>query len=162
YYVKELFRKPCFGAKEIIIDVSFINPDDLLEAHYKNIHALDLKPALLRKSNISSEQLKKKLSLIQKISSLKGMFSFEQLAREAEEKIKNKKYGIYDIIKRDSSSVLSNLRVVPLPDFTVYPPGVIKDYTKVPFIFRFLKMLIWPRGYIITEDSHCSPFLRTI
>ncbi|CAG8551321.1 18015_t:CDS:2, partial [Racocetra fulgida] len=120
---------------EINVDVSFINPEDLHEAHYKTIHALDLKPALLRKSVISPEQLKKKLSLIKAISSLKGMFSFEQLAREAEETYKN---------------------------FTVYPQGVVKDHTKIPLLLRILRALIWPRAYDITEDSQCSPFLRTI
>ncbi|CAG8653493.1 8318_t:CDS:10 [Dentiscutata erythropus] len=156
YYVKELFHKPCFGAKEIHIDMSFINPQDLLEAHYKSIYALGVYPALLRKSKIMDPvKLKKNLSHIQRISSLKGMLSFEEIAREAEETIIDKKLGFYDIIKRGQTSLLTNLLVVPLP-------GAIKDHNKVPFILRFLKILIWPRGYAITEDTNCSPFLRAI
>ncbi|CAG8462347.1 6024_t:CDS:10 [Dentiscutata heterogama] len=152
YYVKELFHKPCFGAKEIHLDMSFINPQDLLEAHYKSIYALGIYPALLRKSKMMDPaKLKKNLSHIQRISSLKGMLSFQEIAREAEETIIDKKLGFYDIIKRGQSSLLTNLLVVPLP-----------DHNKVPFILRFLKVLIWPRGYAITEDTNCSPFLRAI
>ncbi|KAF0448101.1 transient receptor potential cation channel subfamily a member 1-like isoform x1 [Gigaspora margarita] len=162
YYVKELFHKPCFGAKEVNVDMSFIDPKDLLDAHYRSICALGIRPALLRKSDMNPTKLKRNLSTIQKISNIKGMLSFQEIAKEAEETIQDKKFGFYDIIKRSSSSLLTNLLVVPLPDFTVYPPGVMKDHSKVPLLFRLLKSLIWPRQYAITDDSHCSPFLRAI
>ncbi|CAG8609681.1 2576_t:CDS:2, partial [Scutellospora calospora] len=142
HYVKELFHKPCFGSKEIHIDMSVINPRDLLEARYQTIYAFDITPSLLRKSDMFNPAQFKKLSIIQRILKLKSMLSFEKIARGAEETFEDKKLGyIY---------------------FTVYPPGVIKDHTKAPFIFRLLKILFLPRRYFITKDSECSPFLRAI
>ncbi|CAG8593274.1 6937_t:CDS:2, partial [Funneliformis mosseae] len=66
-------------------------------------------------------------------------------------------------LDRGDSSALVALRLVPLPDFTVYPDGTKNqdiNYRTLPF--RLLRMLVWPRGYTITKPSKLSPFLRVI
>ncbi|CAJ0765411.1 13565_t:CDS:2, partial [Entrophospora sp. SA101] len=64
---------------------------------------------------------------------------------------------------RTNSSSLISLKLVPLPDFTVFPKETklqIINYRKLPL--KLLKLLIWPRGYVIKKESNLSPFLRAV
>lgn len=69
-------------------------------------------------------------------------------------------YSLLDMRKHDPS-VMTNLCMVPLPDFLVYPQGSPKEDDKYLFL-RILKIIFWPREYIISKDSQCSPFLRVL
>ena len=65
------------------------------------------------------------------------------------------------MIKHDPSAI-TNLCMVPLPDFLFYPQGLPKENNKQHLILRLMKIFFWPREYIISEDSQCSPFLRVL
>src|SRR4051794_37042795 len=69
-------------------------------------------------------------------------------------------------MKRHDPSVITNLCVVPLPDFLVYPKDSQKEnngtFLNHYLIWRILKIFFWPRGYIISEESQYSPFLRVL
>jgi hypothetical protein len=60
-------------------------------------------------------------------------------------------------------SLISQVYMVPLPDFTVYP-GKLNDqrdkYWKIPF--KLLKLVFWPRGHILKGKENLSPFLKMI
>ncbi|CAG8570031.1 12296_t:CDS:2, partial [Acaulospora morrowiae] len=150
FFVKELFCRPIFGKKEMHINESFISKKDFLEARFKAFHALEVKPRLLKRVIITR---------VEKMKSLTSLSFFKKEIKEIEDDAK--KMGIFDITKHESN-VLTTVRIVPLPDFTVYPPGVIKDHKKKPLLLRILKIMFWPRNYVITDDEDCSPFLRVI
>jgi hypothetical protein len=57
---------------------------------------------------------------------------------------------------------VTNLRVVPLPDFTVYPECIDQKAPKWKIPFLLLKILLKPRGYTVQEDHQRSSFLRFI
>jgi hypothetical protein len=62
-----------------------------------------------------------------------------------------------------NSSFISQVYIVPLPDFTVYPEKINdgrEKYWKLPF--KLLKLLFWPRGHILKGKENLSPFLRMI
>src|SRR5438067_1751022 len=58
---------------------------------------------------------------------------------------------------------LTSVRVVPLPDFFVYPHG-IKDEKlhSMKLAKSLLKLIFLPRGYVISHESDYSSFLRVI
>src|SRR6266511_136986 len=58
---------------------------------------------------------------------------------------------------------LTSVRVVPLPDFFVYPHG-IKDEKlhSTKLAKNLLKLIFLPRGYVISHESDHSPFLKVI
>ncbi|CAG8711806.1 24992_t:CDS:10, partial [Dentiscutata erythropus] len=154
YYVHELFYKPCFGAKEIKIDTSFISRGDLFEGRFKPVHSLYIKPGLKRKP--ATKQHDRKAQLIHRI---KSFFSYARLVEEVEEfeeTLKEEKIGYFKGENREPLvPTTTTVRVVPLP-------GAIEDNTKVPLSRKILKLLFWPREYIVTKDEMCSPFLRVI
>ncbi|CAG8659515.1 11209_t:CDS:2 [Gigaspora margarita] len=161
YYIHELFYKPCFGAKEIKIDTSLISRGDLFEGRIKPVHSLYIKPGLKRKP--ATKQHDRKAQIIQVI---KSYFSYERLLEEVEEleeTIKVKKTGLFMTEKHDPlGPTTTNVRIVPLPNFTVYTPGAFKDHSKVPLFRKILKLFTWPREYVVTEEANLSPFLRVI
>ncbi|CAH1764504.1 7090_t:CDS:10, partial [Entrophospora sp. SA101] len=129
-YVKDLFCKPCFGAKDIHLDESSLNPDDIPKGKSKYIRAFSPNLELPCKNNSSI------YANLQKVIP-----------------------GFY----RTNSSSLISLKLVPLPDFTVFPKETklqIINYRKLPL--KLLKLLIWPRGYVIKKESNLSPFLRAV
>ncbi|CAG8710957.1 22959_t:CDS:2, partial [Rhizophagus irregularis] len=74
---------------------------------------------------------------------------------------------ISDLVSKTTapnSSLINQVYMVPLPDFTVYPEKVFEDKRvenwKIPF--KFLKLLFWPRGHVLRKKHHMSPFLRMI
>ncbi|CAG8501202.1 12744_t:CDS:2 [Dentiscutata heterogama] len=154
YYVHELFYKPCFGAKEIKIDTSFISRGDLFEGRFKPVHSLYIKPGLPRKP--ATKQHDRKSQFIQKITSF---FSYERVLEEVEEfeeTLKEEKIGYFKGENREPLvPTTTTVRVVPLPD-------AFEDHTKIPLSRKILKLLFWPREYIVTKDVMCSPFLRVI
>jgi len=54
YYVKELFYKPCFGLKQDHTDLSIIDSYEWKRIQSKNVHAVDVKQGLVKKSNIKN------------------------------------------------------------------------------------------------------------
>ncbi|CAJ0828573.1 2169_t:CDS:2, partial [Entrophospora sp. SA101] len=140
-FVKDLFSKPCFGAKEIHVDESYISPGDLPRGKSKYVRAFDAKMVLKRKikpveENRSTKNSGHQLSALQKV--IPGL-------------------------DRANSSSLIALRLAPLPDFTVYPENVKPQNVNYRFLpLQLLKILIWPRNYTITKDHKLSPFIRTI
>jgi len=58
------------------------------------------------------------------------------------------------------------LRLVPLPDFVVYPESTQdtkNQDTNIRMLpLQLLRIFAWPRGYAIKEESKLSPFLRVI
>ncbi|RIA85733.1 hypothetical protein C1645_741357 [Glomus cerebriforme] len=100
YYVRELFYKPCFGAKHSRIDQSLISYE-LRKGQYKNVHAINIQRGLLRKPDVDNT----------------GFLGFKEKFVNAKRNLK--KY-LLDIRKHDPS-VMTNLCIVPLPDFLVYP-----------------------------------------
>jgi hypothetical protein len=71
-------------------------------------------------------------------------------------------------MKRHDPSVITNLCMVPLPDFLVYPHQNSSNENKIMkflnqyLLWRLLKIFFWPRRYIISEESQSSPFLRVL
>jgi hypothetical protein len=53
-YIKELFYKPCFGAKEEHLDPIFIDQKELKKRHNRSIYALNVKQGLIRKKKQKS------------------------------------------------------------------------------------------------------------
>ncbi|CAJ0755783.1 24458_t:CDS:2, partial [Entrophospora sp. SA101] len=131
-FVKDLFSKPCFGAKEIHVDESYISPGDLPRGKSKYVRAFDAKMVLKRKikpveENRSTKNSGHQLSALQKV--IPGL-------------------------DRANSSSLIALRLAPLPDFTVYPENVKPQNVNYRFLpLQLLKILIWPpRNHFI---RHC-------
>ncbi|GES81134.1 hypothetical protein GLOIN_2v1867698 [Rhizophagus clarus] len=143
YYARELFYKPCFGAKQSRIDESLVSSFELRKGQYKRVHAINIQRGLLKKPNVRKS----------------GFSGFK------EKLVKVKMYLIQYLldIRKHDPSVMTNLCMVPLPDFLVYPQGSPKVVNNDKYlIFRILKIIFWPREYIISKDSQCSPFLRVL
>ncbi|CAI2190107.1 18742_t:CDS:2, partial [Funneliformis geosporum] len=133
-YIKELFYKPCFGAREEHLDPSFVDQTKLKIGYSDSIFTLDIKPGLIQKQ--------KKSSFWKKVKPI-----FKRRTNGQPEDLQ-----------------LTNLRVVPLPDFTVYPKGN-NNYQKPPnwkIPFLLLKVIFIPKGYTVQKDEQRSPFLRFI
>src|SRR5215469_14615296 len=62
-----------------------------------------------------------------------------------------------------SPSLLNQVYMVPLPDFTVHPDNFedkrVENW-KIPF--KFLKLAFWPRGHTLKKEDKLSSFLRMI
>ncbi|CAG8597864.1 11017_t:CDS:2 [Funneliformis caledonium] len=141
FYVKELFQKPCFGANEVYLEKSSIRNSDMTKSSYKNIHALNVDLSLVKRE---------KNNFLQRIIS-----QGKQSGKETISNLVNKEFK--------TPSLINQVYMVPLPDFTVYPEGIDdkrEEYWKIPF--KLLRLLIWPRGHIIKKEEKLSPFLRMI
>jgi hypothetical protein len=58
---------------------------------------------------------------------------------------------------------LTSVRVVPLPDFLVYPHGIHDEKLHSTKLFKtLLKLLFLPRNYVIKNDKDRSSFLKVI
>ncbi|CAG8683286.1 476_t:CDS:2, partial [Funneliformis mosseae] len=90
-YLKELFYKPCFGSKVELIDSKFINQSKLKKGYKSEICSLNVRPRILLK---------------QKKSTLWDTFKSMNLKRRLTE---------------EEVTQVTTVRVVPLPDFTIYP-----------------------------------------
>ncbi|CAB4379438.1 unnamed protein product [Rhizophagus irregularis] len=134
-YIKEMFYKPCFGAKEEYLDPIFINQKELKRGYNRSVYALNVKPGLIQKQE--------QKSWWKKVKSVRPSF-------------KRNKEG------KPEELPVTNLRVVPLPDFTVYPEGIDKKAPKWKIPFLLTKILLKPRGYTLQEDHQRSSFLRFI
>ncbi|RHZ78120.1 hypothetical protein Glove_167g89 [Diversispora epigaea] len=161
-YITELFCKPIFGAKEIHIDESYLSPNDLPKGKSKYIRAFEPSTELLRKPEKSKMR---KMKLFNPIFNIidKSKISLSQTQHLAAfQKIQKVIPGL----DHGDSSALVAMRMVPLPDFTVYPQEIkeIKDQevNLLGLPMRLLRLLIWPRSYIVKKESKLSPFLRVI
>jgi len=63
------------------------------------------------------------------------------------------------ISSKKSVALISQVYVVPLPDFTVYPKTFNEKQGKFLTLFKLIILLFWPRGHILREKS---PFLKMI
>ncbi|CAG8596783.1 805_t:CDS:2 [Funneliformis mosseae] len=54
------------------------------------------------------------------------------------------------------------LRVVPLPNFTVYPNETETTPAILKILLKFILLIFWPRGYAITKEKEYSIFLQLI
>src|SRR4051794_37936514 len=66
-------------------------------------------------------------------------------------------------------ALISQVYIVPLPDFTVYPEKINVEQEKYWKIFlKLLKLLFWPRGHIHQgtkekqEKVNLSPFMKML
>ncbi|GBC38196.1 uncharacterized protein OCT59_005945 [Rhizophagus irregularis] len=144
FYVEELFQQRCFGASEVYLDQSKIRDKDMDRSNQKDVHALNVNLGLTKK--------RKERNFLQK-SIVKGKQSGEKI--------------ISDLVSKTtsapSSSLINQVYMVPLPDFTVYPEKFEDkrvEYWKIPF--KLLKLLFWPRGHVLKKKHQMSPFLRMI
>ncbi|CAI2174956.1 10646_t:CDS:2, partial [Funneliformis geosporum] len=105
-YLKELLYKPCFGSKEEYVDSKFVNQSKLKNGYRSEICSLNVRPRLLLLNQNTSF-----------MSSLWNTFksNINWRSKETDEEI----------------SQVTTLRVVPLPDFTIYPTNATdKTYRK--------------------------------
>ncbi|RIA88913.1 hypothetical protein C1645_877051 [Glomus cerebriforme] len=100
---KDLFSKPIFGVKEIHLDETHINPKDLPHSKLEYIKAFYPNMKLVPKKE-PHNIIKILLPITNLIDILKSSYSFNR-----------------QLMGESSKSVA--LRLVPLPDFTVYPEG---------------------------------------
>ncbi|CAG8435000.1 15961_t:CDS:2 [Funneliformis mosseae] len=133
-YLKELFYKPCFGSKEEFVDSKFVSQRKLKEGYKSEICSLNVRPRLLLKQNKSSWWNK-----------LKSLKIFEWSSKDTGKKIPR----------------VTAVRVVPLPDFTVYPTNATdRTHNNWMIPFKLIKLIIFPRIYLIHDKNHFSPFLK--
>ncbi|CAG8587113.1 9879_t:CDS:2 [Diversispora eburnea] len=158
-YITELFCKPIFGAKEIHIDESYLSPNDLPKGKSKYIRAFEPSTELLSKPEKSRMR---KIKLLNPIFNIidKSKISLSQTQHLAAfQKIQKVIPGL----DHGDSSALVTMRMVPLPDFTVYPQEIKdQEVNLLGLPMRLLRLLIWPRSYIVKKESKLSPFLRVI
>ncbi|CAI2166361.1 3775_t:CDS:2 [Funneliformis geosporum] len=69
-------------------------------------------------------------------------------------------------IKDKKITRVTAVRVVPLPDFIVYPTHVTdvtdKTHDNWIILFKLIKLIFWPRRYLIHDKDHFSPFLELL
>ncbi|CAI2177385.1 15061_t:CDS:2, partial [Funneliformis geosporum] len=134
-YLKELFYKPCFGSKEEHIDSKFISQNKLKKGYKSEICSLNLKPRLLLKQNESS---------------LWNTFKSKNLKRRSK-------------VTDEEVTQITTVRVVPLPDFTVYPENAVdRKHSNWMIPLKLIKLIFWPRGYLVRRQDQRSPFLRLL
>ncbi|GBC02578.1 hypothetical protein RclHR1_00470008 [Rhizophagus clarus] len=158
-YAKDLFSKPIFGTKEIHLDESHINPDDLPVGKLKYVKAFDPNTRLEPKGELMNLHSVRKFKILQPIANIidksKTSITHNQRLSALQKVIPG--------LGRGDSSALVALRLVPLPDFTVYPEGTKNQELNLRSLpFQLLRILLWPRGYAIRKESKLSPFLRVI
>jgi hypothetical protein len=100
----------------------------------KNVYPLNIKPQLLEKQNSSWWNVK---------SIMKNNIKYKL------SKIDDSKNTYYET---------TALRVVPLPDFTIYPANIIKPQDNL--FINMLKIFFWRKNYLNLSDDQCSPFLK--
>ncbi|CAB4387460.1 unnamed protein product [Rhizophagus irregularis] len=158
-YAKDLFSKPIFGMKEIHLDESHINPNDLPQGKLRYIKAFNPNTRLEPKEKPISLRNLRKFKILQPIANIidksKTSITHNQQLVALQKVIPG--------LGRGDSSALVALRSVPLPDFTVYPQGTkSQELNPRNLPFQLLRILFWPRGYAIKKESNLSPFLRVV
>ncbi|CAJ0763808.1 13517_t:CDS:2 [Entrophospora sp. SA101] len=129
-------------AKEVMINQCFIDTLELMKGKKEGVIPLTTKPRLR-----------------QKVTKKTSLFHFNLFNRKSE----FDKY-MEDMEDDNEMAKLTSVHIVPLPDFLVYPHG-IKDeklhLTKL--IKRLLKLIFWPRKYVLRNDeTDHSSFLRIL
>ncbi|CAB4425400.1 unnamed protein product [Rhizophagus irregularis] len=141
FYVKELFQKPCFGINNVYLEQSKISKKDVIKSNDKDIHAFNV--------NLGFDK-RKEYNFLQKL-----IFKGKQKGKKTISNITSREFIT-------SPLHVSQVFIVPLPNFTVYPEKINyeQNYWMVPI--KLLKLLIWPRGHVFEEEETLSPFLRMI
>ncbi|CAG8506295.1 6159_t:CDS:10 [Funneliformis mosseae] len=63
----------------------------------------------------------------------------------------------------DDEVTLTKVRVVPLPDFTIYPTKSIdRTHSNWMITLKLIKLIFWPRGYLVRSKDQRSPFLKLL
>ncbi|GBB96337.1 hypothetical protein RclHR1_02730009 [Rhizophagus clarus] len=142
YYVKELFYKPCFGARLSRTDESLVSSIELMKGHHKNVHSMIIQQGLPRKPITNIPDFKKRIEV-------------------------TKEYIETNLLSlsRHDPSVMTKLNVVPLPDFFTYPrisPNKNEKILNHYLAWRVLKNIILPHAYIEVGDLNYSPFYRIL
>ncbi|RIA97125.1 hypothetical protein C1645_855465 [Glomus cerebriforme] len=150
-YIKELLYQPCFGSIEIYKSGIKIPDRAQIRPSSHSIKGFSL-PNKLKKLTEEKPTLNERLT-----SFIKGTISSIMNAN-----IKTDKgiCGSVTKMKQDDQRVI--LRVVPLPNFTVYPEGIDP---KNDFKFsKLLKLIFLPRGYKFNKTNleYFNPFLQLI
>ncbi|CAB5375638.1 unnamed protein product [Rhizophagus irregularis] len=122
-YIKEMFYKPCFGAKEEYLDPIFINQKELKRGYNRSVYALNVKPGLIQKQE--------QKSWWKKVKSVRPSF-------------KRNKEG------KPEELPVTNLRVVPLPDFTVYPEACVVPIISLTTFYTFKTLNLSDNSRVIT------------
>ncbi|CAI2162514.1 19915_t:CDS:10 [Funneliformis geosporum] len=131
-YLKDLFYKPCFGSKEELVDSKFISQSKLKKGFISEICSLNVRPRLLMKPNDSSFWNKLKSKIFER-------------SKVIDEKI----------------AKLTIVRVVPLPDFTVFPTKATdRTYNNWMIPLKLIKIIFLPRLYLVNDKSYFSPCLE--
>ncbi|CAI2196057.1 1493_t:CDS:2, partial [Funneliformis geosporum] len=137
-YLKELLYKPCFGSKEEYVDSKFVNQSKLKYGYRSGICSLNVRPRLL----ILNKNMSFMSSLWNKFKS-----NINWRSKETDEEI----------------SHVTTLRVVPLPDFTIYPTNATDiTYNNSTLLLKLIKLIFWPRVYLVHNEKKFSPFLNLI
>ncbi|GES77852.1 hypothetical protein GLOIN_2v1870320 [Rhizophagus clarus] len=141
FYVKELFQKPCFGISNVYLEQSKIRKKDVISSNDKVIHAFDANLGFVKR---------KKYNFLQRL-----IFKGKQRGKKTISNITSREFIT-------SPLHVSQVFIVPLPDFTVYPEEINykQNHWMVPI--KLLKLLVWPRGHVFEEEKKLSPFLRMI
>ncbi|PKC08483.1 hypothetical protein RhiirA5_477038 [Rhizophagus irregularis] len=141
FYVKELFQKPCFGINNVYLEQSKISKKDVIKSNDKDIHAFNVNLGFVKR---------KEYNFLQKL-----IFKGKQKGKKTISNITSREFIT-------SPLHVSQVFIVPLPNFTVYPEKINyeQNYWMVPI--KLLKLLIWPRGHVFEEEETLSPFLRMI
>ncbi|CAH1764468.1 3623_t:CDS:2 [Entrophospora sp. SA101] len=141
-YLKELFYKPCFGVKEVLIDQCFVDPYELRKGEHEAVYPLSARPRLI-------QNVTKKPSLMERFSN----FNLFKSGYEAKRYMENS----------NELGQMTSVHVVPLPDFLLYPNGIKDKKLETKSLFlKLLKLLIWPREYVIKKEEDSSAFLQVI
>ncbi len=119
------------------MDPKFVPQNTLKKKYDSEVYSLDVKPRLLKKQTKSSL-----------------WYTFNIF------RVKNlKKSKVTD----EETTQVTTLRVVPLPDFTVYPTNMTdRTHNNWMIPLKLVKIFFWPRGYLIRNDDQRSPFLKLI
>ncbi|RHZ79985.1 hypothetical protein Glove_139g299 [Diversispora epigaea] len=137
-FVQYLFKKPCFGITEAYTPPLHINSHDQRKGNNADvIYSLAVKPRLASKPHNTLWFF------------LKNLFT-------------RKWFKCFYRIETSHDD--RKVYIVPLPDFTVYPPNLKghEDRSKWFWIVTFFRIFFWPRRKVIHNTKKMSPFLRVI
>ncbi|CAI2164382.1 16680_t:CDS:10 [Funneliformis geosporum] len=152
-YLKELLYKPCFGSKEEHVDSKFVCQIKLEKGYKSEICSLNVKPRLLLKN----WSILKRWSFWKhwSIWKLKPISSIFEGWSSWNKSISN---------ENENNAQIATLRLVPLPDFTVYPANAdIKINTsRYKILLGFISLIFIPRRHHYNSKDDFSSFISLI
>ncbi|CAI2166632.1 8729_t:CDS:2 [Funneliformis geosporum] len=148
-YLKELFYKPCFGSKEELVDSKFVSQ----KTDKRNTQSTDTTD---KKSTGATDKKITQLTdtKYEKITGATGKKNTQSTDSKDE-----KSTGATD----KNVTRLTTVRVVPLPNFTVYPTNATdRTHNNWMIPLKLIKLIFLPRRYMVHDKDHFSPFLELI